>query len=62
MPYCGRYGCGCCTCEDCGTYHGCVCDLKKRSADLVKKWDTGPIEDAEGFIEAAVEVLREWTE
>jgi len=58
MPYCGRYGCGCCTCEDCGTYNGCICEVKKETELFIDEHREHRFEETP--LGKAIEILEEW--
>ena len=61
MPYCGHYGCGCCTCEKCGQYNDCVCDLAKRSRDIVNKFGSDDAWFSEPeHIREMIDLLDDW--
>lgn len=38
MPYCGEVGCPCSTCQRCGTYDDCVCNLLKSTRDAIARY------------------------
>lgn len=59
MVYCGHYGCRCCTCEHCGTYHGCICGLKERTKEFLEGRDGKDMEPDEA-LETAYGLLAEW--
>jgi hypothetical protein len=55
MPYCGSYGCPCCTCEKCGTYNGCVCVAIEKRKKFVE--DNYGSEDP--LIREAIEIMED---
>jgi hypothetical protein len=56
LPYCGRYGCSCCTCKECGTYNGCVCEALKKRKKFIE--DRSASEDP--VIQQAIEIMEDF--
>ncbi len=56
---CNQRGCECTTCMECGRDHeDCVCALRERTEALLSKAEN--IEDLEGFVDSAIELLMDW--
>jgi hypothetical protein len=52
---CGRTGCECTTCMECGRRHeNCICDLKARTKKALESEDTHPND--------MIDLLEEWSE
>ena len=37
MPYCGQFGCACCTCQECFNSK-CTCKLSERAIELLNSF------------------------